>query len=164
MCLVYSEFVLGTSKPSMLPLIIILEAQGMRLKMGSQLVVVKGMIELRCQWLRSRAVFRIFSCYLALSPSWVFPLIFFFFSKLIPSLCFLFLSSEWQVRRISRLKEVSLRKMRLTPFCFFLKAGPMQKANPGLSCFIFKNQIARIKRHRNVYPTHAISVLEVELI
>ena len=79
MCLVYSEFVLGTSKPSMLPLIIILEAQGMRLKMGSQLVVVKGMIELRCQWLRSRAVFRIFSCYLALSPSWVFPLIFFFF-------------------------------------------------------------------------------------
>ena len=78
MCLVYSEFVLGTSKPSMLPLII-LGAQGMRLKMESQLVVVKGMIELRCQWLRSRAVFRIFSCYLALSPSWVFPLIFFFF-------------------------------------------------------------------------------------
>ena len=59
---------------------------------------------------------------------------------------------------------MSLREMRLTPFCFFLKAGPMQKANPGLSSFIFKNQIARIKRHCNVYPTHAVSVLEVDPI
>lgn len=40
----------------------------------------------------------------------------------------------------------------------------MQKANPGLSSFIFKNQIARIKRHCNVYPTHVVSVLEVEPI
>ena len=77
MCLVYSEFVLGTSKPSMLPLII-LGAQGMRLKMESQLVVVKGMIELRCQWLRSRAVFRIFSCYLSFL-GFPFDLFFFFF-------------------------------------------------------------------------------------
>lgn len=96
MCLVYSAYAPGASKPSINVTIHHNSgAQGMTVMISQlfQLIVVKGMIELRCQWFRSRAVFRIFSCYLALSPSWVFPLIFFFF-KLIPSLCFLFLGSQ----------------------------------------------------------------------
>ena len=166
MCLVHSANVPDASKPSInVTTRYNSGPQGMRVMMERPRIVVKGMTESKCQGLRSRAVFRIFSC--SLLPSWVFPLIFFFFFfsffflKLIPSLCFLFLGSEWQVRKISRLKEVSLGKMRLTPFYFFLRAGPTKKTYPGFSSFIFLNQIARIKRHCTDYPTQAIPVLEV---